>query len=242
MNSLSPSPVRIGIPAESRNKQAITTLFESQGISTASLPWVRFNSLRAPQQLQLLLERKLQAIIIGSDQMEEYAPINTNTLESKSYIRAANFRAGIEDDGDEDDDILVEKKLGLGVGKSKFNLLYPNTFPTNITKPGFNSRVTVVTSYPKLVQKYLAGKPIDATIKGVDGQVEALVAEGFYWPNSIGADVVSTGKTAGAAWLRVGEQIFASELTLYTSSALTVMQRQMVDRFGQILQPAKTSL
>lgn len=97
----------------------------------------------------------------------------------------------------------------LGFAASTFRFAAP---PAQVsTVEGIAGR-RVATSYPVLVDAYLAGRGIGATVVRLDGAVESAVRLGVA---DVVADVVETGSTLKAAGLEVfGEPILRSEAVL----------------------------
>lgn len=97
----------------------------------------------------------------------------------------------------------------LGFAASTFRFAAP---PAQVsTVEGIAGR-RVATSYPVLVDAYLAGRGIEATVVRLDGAVESAVRLGVA---DVVADVVETGSTLKAAGLEVfGEPILRSEAVL----------------------------
>lgn len=102
--------------------------------------------------------------------------------------------------------------LDLGFGAATFRLAAPTGA---ITNPEDLDGMRVATSYPHLLDKWLAERGIQASIVRLDGAVENAVRLGV--ADAI-ADVVDTGNTLRAAGLRViGEPLLASEAILVQS-------------------------
>lgn len=97
----------------------------------------------------------------------------------------------------------------LGFAASTFRFAAP---PAQVsTVEGIAGR-RVATSYPVLVDAYLTGRGIEATVVRLDGAVESAVRLGVA---DVVADVVETGSTLKAAGLEVfGEPILRSEAVL----------------------------
>lgn len=103
----------------------------------------------------------------------------------------------------------AEEVIPLGFGTSTFRFAAP---PDNITELARIEGRRVATSYPGLVESYLAQHGIGAQVVRLDGAVESAVGLGVA---DVIADVVETGTTLRAAGLAVfGEPILRSEAVL----------------------------
>jgi len=122
----------------------------------------------------------------------------------------------------------AEEIVSLGFGRSTFRFA---------ARVGTVSRLAdlhgarVATSYPGLVQAYLAGRGVGASVVRLDGAVETAVRLGVA---DVIADVVETGRTLRGAGLEVfGEPILESEAVLVrrsgapASPAVDVLVRRM---------------
>ena len=122
----------------------------------------------------------------------------------------------------------AEEIVSLGFGRSTFRFA---------ARVGTVSRLAdlhgarVATSYPGLVQAYLAGRGVGASVVRLDGAVETAVRLGVA---DVIADVVETGSTLRGAGLEVfGEPILESEAVLVrrsgapASPAVDVLVRRM---------------
>lgn len=122
--------------------------------------------------------------------------------------------------------------LQLGFAGSTFRFAAPVGRLTDIA--GL-AGMRVATSYPGLVEHYLAGKEIAAQVVRLDGAVENAVALGV--ADAV-ADVVDTGATLRAAGLEIiGEPILTSEAVLIrrTDAAVAPQVDQFVRRIQGVL-------
>ena len=105
----------------------------------------------------------------------------------------------------------AEEALPLGFGASTFRFAAPTGSITSID--GLAGQ-RIATSYPGLVEAWLAERGVSATVVRLDGAVETSVRLGV--ADAI-ADVVQTGTTLRQAGLEVfGEPILISEAVLIT--------------------------
>lgn len=105
----------------------------------------------------------------------------------------------------------AEEALQLGFGASTFRFAAP--VGTISSVEGLAGQ-RIATSYPGLVEAWLAARDIEATVVRLDGAVETSVRLGV--ADAI-ADVVQTGTTLRQAGLEVfGEPILSSEAVLIT--------------------------
>ncbi|MDP9445352.1 MAG: ATP phosphoribosyltransferase [Actinomycetota bacterium] len=110
-----------------------------------------------------------------------------------------------------DSGAAAQEVLGLGFGDSRLRFAAaPGTLPAELT--GWWQGVRVATSYPGVVEAFLAERGVDAHVIRLDGAVETAVRLGVA---DVIADVVSTGTTLRQAGLEiVGEVILESEAVL----------------------------
>ncbi len=106
--------------------------------------------------------------------------------------------------------------MALDFGRSNFRFAAPIGSPIN--EANLQGK-RIATAYPTLVNNYLVGKSISASIVTLDGAVESSIALGVA---DLIADVVSTGGTLRQAGLSVfGEVILASEAILIERIGVT---------------------
>ncbi len=106
--------------------------------------------------------------------------------------------------------------MALDFGRSNFRFAAPIGSPIN--ESNLQGK-RIATAYPTLVNNYLVGKSISASIVTLDGAVESSIALGVA---DLIADVVSTGGTLRQAGLSVfGEVILASEAILIEHIGVT---------------------
>ncbi|HJR89192.1 MAG TPA: ATP phosphoribosyltransferase [Aeromicrobium sp.] len=107
----------------------------------------------------------------------------------------------------------AEEALQLGFGASTFRFAAP---VGTITSVGELAGQRIATSYPGLVENWLAERGIESHVVRLDGAVETSVRLGV--ADAI-ADVVQTGTTLKQAGLEVfGDPILSSEAVLITRS------------------------
>jgi ATP phosphoribosyltransferase len=103
------------------------------------------------------------------------------------------------------------EQIGLGFGASTFRFAAPTGTMSDVAQL---EGKRVATSYPVIVQDYLAERGVTATVVRLDGAVESSIRLGV--ADAI-ADVVETGSTLRQADLAVfGDPILASEAVLIT--------------------------
>ena len=103
----------------------------------------------------------------------------------------------------------AEETVALGFGGSTFRFA---VVPGSVTELADLAGRRVATSYPRLVEDYLAGFGVSAQVVRLDGAVETAVRLGVA---DVIADVVETGQTLRAAGLTLfGEPILRSEAVL----------------------------
>jgi ATP phosphoribosyltransferase len=108
----------------------------------------------------------------------------------------------------------ADEVLALGFGLSTFRFAAP---PGTVSDVADLSGLRVATSYAGLLEHYLAGRGVQATVIRLDGAVESAVSLGVA---DVVADVVSTGTTLRGAGLQVfGEPLLQSEAVLIRSRA-----------------------
>jgi ATP phosphoribosyltransferase len=131
------------------------------------------------------------------------------------YVGSGTIDAGITGR-----DLLLDsgaeavEHLALGFGGSTFRFAARRSTVTEV--PGIAGR-RVATSYPGLVNAYLAERGVQATVVRLDGAVESAVQLGVA---DVVADVVETGSTLRAAGLDIfGDPILRSEAVLIRPAA-----------------------
>lgn len=136
----------------------------------------------------------------------------------------------------EDADVAADTVLNLGFARSRFFFAARPDGPTAV---GDLEGLSIATSYPTLVAKWLARVGVSATVVELQGAVENAVALGL--ADAI-ADVVETGTSLGNAGLTsFGEPLLHSEAVLIKSSTKSFSDdaaeaiRVMVERFRGVL-------
>ncbi len=131
------------------------------------------------------------------------------------YVGSGTIDAGITGR-----DLLLDsgaeavEHMALGFGGSTFRFAARRSTVTDV--PGIAGR-RVATSYPGLVNAYLAERGVQATVVRLDGAVESAVQLGVA---DVVADVVETGSTLRAAGLDIfGDPILRSEAVLIRPAA-----------------------
>jgi ATP phosphoribosyltransferase len=131
------------------------------------------------------------------------------------YVGSGTIDAGITGR-----DLLLDsgaeavEHMALGFGGSTFRFAARRSTVTDV--PGIAGR-RVATSYPGLVNAYLAERDVQATVVRLDGAVESAVQLGVA---DVVADVVETGSTLRAAGLDIfGDPILRSEAVLIRPAA-----------------------
>jgi len=110
-----------------------------------------------------------------------------------------------------DSDASAEESVALGFGLSTFRFAAPAGSMSSIDQL---EGKRIATSYPVIVQSYLAERGITASVVRLDGAVESSIRLGV--ADAI-ADVVETGSTLRQADLEVfGEPILSSEAIVIT--------------------------
>lgn len=110
-----------------------------------------------------------------------------------------------------DSDASAEESVALGFGLSTFRFAAPAESMSSIDQL---EGKRIATSYPVIVQSYLAERGITASVVRLDGAVESSIRLGV--ADAI-ADVVETGSTLRQADLEVfGEPILSSEAIVIT--------------------------
>ena len=118
------------------------------------------------------------------------------------------------------------ENTALGFGSSTFRFAAPTGTMSDLAQLGGKR---IATSYPGIVQPFLADRGIAAEVVRLDGAVESSIRLGV--ADAI-ADVVETGATLRAQGLEVfGDPILASEAVLISSGAespgLATLQRRL---------------
>lgn len=103
----------------------------------------------------------------------------------------------------------AEEVLGLGFARSRFRFAGPSG--SRLTEADLDG-VRLATSYPRLVEQYLADRGVKPRLIQLDGAVEVAIRLGIA---DVIADVVETGTTLRQAGLEVfGDPILRSEAIL----------------------------
>jgi ATP phosphoribosyltransferase len=130
----------------------------------------------------------------------------------------------------------VESVLELGFAKSSFHFAGP---ADGINAVSDLDGCRIATSYPMIVQKYLADRGVTATLVELDGAVENAIELDVA---DVIADVVETGDSLrNGGLVRFGEPVMTSQAILVRSTARELTEDQasavgaMVDRLRGVL-------
>ena len=118
-------------------------------------------------------------------------------------------------------DIQVVHRLGLG--KCRLSIAVPRDMPYD--GPESLVDADIATSYPGLLGRWLDERSIGASIHEISGSVE--IAPGIGLATAI-CDLVSSGSTLISNGLKEVEVIMRSEAVLFSKSALTDKQQELV--------------
>lgn len=118
---------------------------------------------------------------------------------------------------------IVEK---LGFAKCRLSIAVPNNM--NYSGPADLSGLSIATSYPNILKKYLTDNKINAGIHEISGSVE--IAPGIGLANAI-FDIVNTGSTLLSNGLREIETVTYSEAVLVKNTKLADDKEEILDKF-----------
>ena len=119
----------------------------------------------------------------------------------------------------------IERIENLGFGKCRLALAVPRSFEYSSVRDLADKRIA--TSYPKILQKFLASNSVKAEIHTISGSVE--IAPGIGLADAI-CDLVSSGSTLFTNGLREVESIMDSEAVLVARSGLDGEQQAILDK------------
>lgn len=118
-------------------------------------------------------------------------------------------------------DTMIAKELGLS--KCRLSIAVPNDFPYESVQ-SLNDKI-IATSYPNILNKYLANNHIKAKIVTLSGSVE--IAPGLGMADLI-CDIVSSGSTLSAHGLREVEKIIDSEAVIVQNIKNLASDKKMI--------------
>lgn len=121
--------------------------------------------------------------------------------------------------------LAVRTLMPLGYGRCRLSIAVRREVPYN----GVTSLqgTAIATSYPRVTERYLKEKGVDARIEFISGSVE--IAPGIGLADAI-CDLVSTGSTLLANGLREAEVILRSEAILIANNDLDPSLQAITDR------------
>ena len=119
----------------------------------------------------------------------------------------------------------IERIENLGFGKCRLALAVPRSFEYSSVRDLADKRIA--TSYPKILQKFLASNSVKAEIHTISGSVE--IAPGIGVADAI-CDLVCSGSTLFTNGLREVESIMDSEAVLVARSGLDGEQQAILDK------------
>ncbi|KIC91496.1 ATP phosphoribosyltransferase [Flavihumibacter sp. ZG627] len=138
---------------------------------------------------------------------------------------------GVADIGIVGENVMYEKNKKafiveeLGFGKCRLSIAVGRK--DDYTGVGFLQGKRIATSYPILVEKFLAEKGISAEIHEISGSVE--IAPGIGLADAI-VDLVSSGSTLFMNGLKEVETVLKSQAVLIRNEKLRADQLQLLDR------------
>lgn len=112
----------------------------------------------------------------------------------------------------------------LGFSKCRLSLAIPKD--EDYTGVNWFEGKTIATSYPEILQQYLAGKGVKAEMHVISGSVE--IAPGIGLADAI-FDIVSSGSTLVSNRLKEVEVIMQSEALLIANNTLTAEKQAILD-------------
>ncbi len=138
---------------------------------------------------------------------------------------------GVADIGIVGENVMYEKNKKafiveeLGFGKCRLSIAVGRK--DDYTGVGFLQGKRIATSYPNLVEKFLAEKGISAEIHEISGSVE--IAPGIGLDDAI-VDLVSSGSTLFMNGLKEVETVLKSQAVLIRNEKLEAEQLQLLER------------
>ncbi|MCO5230301.1 MAG: ATP phosphoribosyltransferase [Chitinophagales bacterium] len=139
---------------------------------------------------------------------------------------------GVADIGIVGENVLVESAKNvnlvtkLGFGRCRLSIAIPRGVAYNGISD-LNGKA-IATSYPRLLNQYLADNHVQAEIHEISGSVEIAPSIGL--ADGI-CDIVSTGSTLLSNGLKEVEQIFSSEAVLISNNNLSAAKLEILDKF-----------
>ncbi len=119
----------------------------------------------------------------------------------------------------------VDTIFKLGFSKCRLSLAIPRGQHFESVRDLMNKKIA--TSYPNLLQKYLAEKGVDAEIHEISGSVE--IAPGIGLADAV-CDIVSSGGTLLSNGLKEVEVIFKSEAVLIGNQELDNAKKELLEK------------
>ncbi len=122
------------------------------------------------------------------------------------------------------ENVVIAKRLGFS--KCRLSLAVPKSM--EYTGPEFFNGKKIATSYPAILNKYLAEKHINAEVHVITGSVE--IAPGIGLADAI-FDIVSSGSTLVSNRLKEVEVVLKSEAVLVANPNLSEDKKELLDEF-----------
>jgi ATP phosphoribosyltransferase len=119
--------------------------------------------------------------------------------------------------------LQISKKLGFS--RCRLSIAVPKAM-VYVSAKDLNG-LSIATSYPKILQKYLNDNKIKASIHEISGSVE--IAPGIGMADAI-FDIVSTGSTLISNGLKEVETVINSEAALLSAPALEKSKKEILDQ------------
>lgn len=132
---------------------------------------------------------------------------------------------------EKDKPVTVIEKLGFGKCRLSVAVDKSVSYTTD-----FLNNKKIATTYPRLVQKFLTEKELNAEIHEISGSVE--IAPGIGLANAI-CDLVSSGSTLFMNGLKEVETILQSQAVLISNSNLQAEQKAILNRLTFRIQAVK---
>lgn len=120
-------------------------------------------------------------------------------------------------------DVIVTKKLGFS--KCRLSLAVPRE--VNYSSINDLEGLNIATSYPKILQKYLTEKGVNAHLHEISGSVEIAPSIGL--AEAI-CDIVSTGSTLLSNGLKEVETVFKSEAIMISNKSLSQEKNELLNK------------
>lgn len=140
---------------------------------------------------------------------------------------------GVADLGIVGENILAEKPKNveviekLGFGKCRLAVAVPKSMP--ISDPQDLADKRIATSYPRVLEKFLAERKISADIHEISGSVEIAPSIGL--ADAV-CDLVSSGSTLFSNGLREIETVLRSEAVLIAPQSTSPETNALIDRLA----------